>query len=99
MPAAVVVGGGIGGLAAAIVRHRIGRRVTVLERATEFTEPGAGPALRPNSPRALATLTALGLAERVRAIAGTNRTGGLRDQPSDLGGRPAGTHVWRRADA
>ncbi|MBE1584328.1 FAD-dependent monooxygenase [Nonomuraea angiospora] len=77
MPAAVVVGGGIGGLAAAIALHRIGWRVTVLERAAEFGDIGAGLALWPNATRALA---ALGLAERVRAIAGVETAGGVRDR-------------------
>ncbi|GAA3544859.1 FAD-dependent monooxygenase [Amycolatopsis ultiminotia] len=53
---AVVVGGGIGGLAAAIGLHRIGWRVTVFERATAFTAIGAGISLWPNAQRALAEL-------------------------------------------
>ncbi|MGW0203225.1 FAD-dependent monooxygenase [Nonomuraea sp. NPDC003201] len=77
MPAAVVVGGGIGGLAAAIALHRIGWRVTVLERTLEFGEIGAGLALWPNATRALA---ALGLADRIRAIAGVETAGGVRDR-------------------
>ncbi|HLU75861.1 MAG TPA: NAD(P)-binding protein [Nonomuraea sp.] len=52
---AVVVGGGIGGLAAAVALHRVGWRVTVLERAPEFTEiaPGwrSGPTPCAPSPR------------------------------------------------
>src|SRR5204862_511626 len=42
MPGAVVVGGGIGGLAAALALRRIGHEVLVLERADELREVGAG---------------------------------------------------------
>ncbi|TMR99894.1 FAD-dependent monooxygenase [Nonomuraea basaltis] len=93
MPAAVVVGGGIGGLAAAIALHRIGWRVTVLERAGEFSEIGAGLALWPNAMRALA---ALGLAERVRAIAGVETVGGVRDRAGRWLSRTDNAGVARR---
>ncbi|WP_431918477.1 FAD-dependent monooxygenase [Nonomuraea jabiensis] len=93
MPAAVVVGGGIGGLAAAIALHRIGWRVTVLERAVEFGEIGAGLALWPNATRALA---ALGLAERVRAIAGVETVGGVRDRAGRWLSRTDNADVARR---
>ncbi|MEV4021129.1 FAD-dependent monooxygenase [Nonomuraea angiospora] len=93
MPAAVVVGGGIGGLAAAIALHRIGWRVTVLERALEFGEIGAGLALWPNATRALA---ALGLAERVRAIAGVETVGGVRDRAGRWLSRTDNADVARR---
>jgi 2-polyprenyl-6-methoxyphenol hydroxylase-like FAD-dependent oxidoreductase len=49
----VVVGGGIGGLAAAIGLARIGRPVSVLERAPQFGEVGAGLQLGPNASRML----------------------------------------------
>ncbi|MEV6037130.1 FAD-dependent monooxygenase [Nonomuraea sp. NPDC052116] len=93
MPAAVVVGGGIGGLAAAIALHRIGWRVTVLERAVEFGEIGAGLALWPNATRALA---ALGLADRVRAIAGVETVGGVRDRAGRWLSRTDNADVARR---
>ncbi|WKB37202.1 FAD-dependent oxidoreductase [Terrilactibacillus sp. S3-3] len=38
----LVIGGGIGGLAAALGTSNIGRKVAVLERAPEFGEIGAG---------------------------------------------------------
>lgn len=60
---AIVVGGGIGGLAAAIALHRRGWQVTVLERAAELREVGAGLTLMAN---ALRGLDALGLGEAVR---------------------------------
>ncbi|WP_432842476.1 3-hydroxybenzoate 6-monooxygenase [Dactylosporangium sp. CA-092794] len=62
----LVVGGGIGGLGAALALARDGYEATVLERAAEFTEIGAGIQLGPNFMRAL---DRLGLRERVRAEA------------------------------
>ncbi|MFD9243024.1 NAD(P)-binding protein, partial [Streptomyces sp. NPDC059556] len=43
-----VVGGGIGGLAAALAIARSRHRVTVVERAAQFGEIGAGLQLAPN---------------------------------------------------
>jgi 2-polyprenyl-6-methoxyphenol hydroxylase-like FAD-dependent oxidoreductase len=81
MREAVVVGGGIGGLATAAGLIRSGWSVQVLEQAPEFTEVGAGISLWPNAFRAL---DALGLGERVRA-AGTREiavsTRDTRDRP------------------
>ncbi|MEU9834132.1 FAD-dependent monooxygenase, partial [Streptosporangium sp. NPDC048047] len=50
----IVVGGGIGGLAAAYAQARAGRAVRLLERADEFGEVGAGLQLGPNATRVLA---------------------------------------------
>ncbi len=52
----VVVGGGIGGLAAAVALHGVGWDVTVLERAPELAEVGAGVSLWPNAVRALQSI-------------------------------------------
>ena len=60
---AVVVGGGIGGLTAAVALRRAGWRVTVLERAARFGEIGAGITLSSNG---LRCLDAIGLGEAVR---------------------------------
>lgn len=60
---AVVVGGGIGGLTAAVALTRRGWQVTVLEQASRFTEVGAGLTLWSN---ALAALDVIGLGEEVR---------------------------------
>ncbi len=68
---AVVVGGGIGGLAAAIALHRSGWQVQVLERHPDFSEIGAGITLVINALRAL---RALGLEHAVRD-AGQDATG------------------------
>jgi 3-hydroxybenzoate 6-monooxygenase len=49
----IVVGGGIGGLTAALMLGRAGLAVRVLERADEFAEIGAGLQLAPNATRLL----------------------------------------------
>ncbi|WP_395358683.1 FAD-dependent monooxygenase [Streptomyces sp. YH02] len=72
---AVVVGGGIGGLAAAIGLRRIGWEVTVLERAPVLDDAGAGISLHANGIRAL---DALGVGEAVREAARPQYTGGTR---------------------
>src|ERR1700742_3001862 len=50
---AAIVGGGIGGLAAAIALSRRGIEVTVYEQAASLSEVGAGLVLYPNSLRQL----------------------------------------------
>ncbi|WP_338498578.1 FAD-dependent monooxygenase [Streptomyces sp. SJL17-4] len=72
---AVVVGGGIGGLAAAIGLRRIGWEVTVLERTPALDDAGAGISLHANGIRAL---DALGVGEAVREAARPQYTGGTR---------------------
>ena len=54
----LIVGGGIGGLTAALALARSGRAVHVVEKAAEFGEIGAGLQLAPN---AMHVLDALGL--------------------------------------
>jgi len=54
----LVIGGGIGGLTAALAIARTGKEVCVLEQAPEFGEIGAGLQLGPN---AMAVLDKLGL--------------------------------------
>ncbi|MGW2227882.1 FAD-dependent monooxygenase [Streptomyces formicae] len=76
-PHAVVIGGGIGGLTAAIGLHRTGWRVTVLERAASLEPVGAGIGLAPNAQRAL---DVLGLGDRVRSLAAWQGVGGMRAQ-------------------
>jgi 2-polyprenyl-6-methoxyphenol hydroxylase-like FAD-dependent oxidoreductase len=65
-----IVGGGIGGVAAAVALHRAGIHATVYERANELREVGAGMMLWPNATR---VLRELGLLERVAALSGPNR--------------------------
>jgi 2-polyprenyl-6-methoxyphenol hydroxylase-like FAD-dependent oxidoreductase len=56
----VIVGGGIGGLCAALSLGRRGFEVTVLERSPRFGEIGAGLQLAPNATRVLKSLGLLG---------------------------------------
>ena len=70
---AVVVGAGIGGLAAAVALRAAGWQVSVLEQARSLKAVGAGITLWPNAVRAL---DALGVPMRQHASFGT---GGLRD--------------------
>ncbi|MFE9451904.1 FAD-dependent monooxygenase [Streptomyces sp. NPDC006739] len=80
---AVVVGGGIGGLAAAIGLHRIGWDVTVLERTSTLEDTGAGISLAANGLRAL---DELGVGGAVRDASRGQYSGGTR---TPRGGRLA----------
>jgi 2-polyprenyl-6-methoxyphenol hydroxylase-like FAD-dependent oxidoreductase len=64
MARAVVIGAGVGGLAAGAALQRRGWDVSVLERAAGLEAVGAGLALAPNALRAL---DVLGLGDQVRA--------------------------------
>ncbi|MFC0598426.1 FAD-dependent monooxygenase [Streptomyces palmae] len=72
---AVVVGGGIGGLAAAIGLRRVGWEVTVIERSAVLGDAGAGISLAANGIHAL---DALGVGAAVREAARFQYTGGTR---------------------
>ncbi len=65
-----IIGGGIGGVAAAVGLHRAGIDVTVYERAVELREVGAGMMLWPNATR---VLKQLGLLEKIAALSGPSR--------------------------
>ncbi|QYN33946.1 FAD-dependent monooxygenase [Pseudonocardia sp. DSM 110487] len=58
-PRVAIVGGGIGGLAAAAFLHRAGLPSTVYEQAPQLTEVGAGLVLAPNAARLLRRLGVL----------------------------------------
>ncbi|GAB7108148.1 FAD-dependent monooxygenase [Streptomyces phaeofaciens JCM 4814] len=90
---AVVVGGGIGGLAAAIGLNRIGWDVTVLERAPAFADVGAGISMHANGMRAL---DALGVGEAVRATVRPLYTGGTLTPEGRLLSRMDGAALERR---
>ncbi|MFI0350717.1 FAD-dependent monooxygenase [Actinomadura sp. 9N407] len=90
---AVIVGGGIGGLATGVALHRQGWRVEVCERAPAFTEIGAGLSLWPNALRALA---ALGLDGRVRELGAVEAGGGVRDRTGRWLARADNAEIERR---
>jgi 2-polyprenyl-6-methoxyphenol hydroxylase-like FAD-dependent oxidoreductase len=73
---AIVVGGGIAGLASAVSLAQAGWRVTVLERAPAFGEVGAGLAVTVNG---MVALGALGLAGAVRAAGHQTSVAGFQD--------------------
>lgn len=62
----IIIGGGIGGAAAALALSRIGRRVLVLEQADQLTEVGAGIQMPPN---AFKVFQALGILEAAQNLA------------------------------
>ena len=72
----LIAGGGIGGLAAALVLAKDGHAVTVLEQAEAFGEIGAGIQLGPNIFR---MFEYLGLTERINRVAFFPDGLGLRD--------------------
>jgi 2-polyprenyl-6-methoxyphenol hydroxylase-like FAD-dependent oxidoreductase len=62
----IIVGGGIGGMAAALALSRLGIRIKLLEQSAEIGEIGAGVQLGPN---AFAALDALGVGQAARSRA------------------------------
>lgn len=62
MPKVAIVGGGIGGLTAALAFHHFGWQVTVLEKAPELSEVGAGIQISPNG---MKVFRALGMEDRI----------------------------------
>lgn len=52
----LIIGGGIGGLTAAIALSRTGHKVTLIERTERFSPVGAGIVMAPNAAKILASL-------------------------------------------
>ena len=77
----IIVGGGIGGLTAAIALSRLGIDVHLYEQATELREVGAGIAIASNALRAL---DAIGLADDVRSQSIAGMQGGVRDTTGEF---------------
>ncbi len=71
----IVVGAGIGGLAAALGLARGGHQVTVLEQVPELAEVGAGLSITPNASKAL---IALGLAAALERHGSRPPAGAMR---------------------
>src|SRR5215467_8675210 len=67
LPRISIVGGGIGGLTAALALQHFGYRVAIFEQARELREIGAGVVISPN---AMHALNFLGVGERVSQDAG-----------------------------
>ncbi len=78
---AVIIGGGIGGRATAVVLRQGGRDVVVCERAGALDSTGAGLSLWPN---AIKALDRLGLGETIRARAVPEQGGGIRNSHGDM---------------
>jgi 2-polyprenyl-6-methoxyphenol hydroxylase-like FAD-dependent oxidoreductase len=72
---ALIIGGGIGGLATAVALQRSGWEIEVFERAPELGEVGAGLSLWRN---ALAALDRIGLLESLRGLGVEGQTGAFR---------------------
>ena len=66
LPETLVVGGGIGGLSAALCLALRGGAVTLAERSQSFAEVGAGIQLAPNATR---ILRRLGVLEKIEPVA------------------------------
>ena len=84
---ALIVGAGIGGLAAGVALQRAGWRVRIFERSRNPRELGFALMLAPN---ALAALRELGLAEAVMARAATP----MRVEIRQPGGRDSSCPQW-----
>jgi len=65
-PRIVIIGGGIGGLAAALALERLRAEVIVCEQSPKLSEIGAGIGLAPN---AIKALRALGVEDKINAAA------------------------------
>ncbi|HEV2346128.1 MAG TPA: FAD-dependent monooxygenase [Actinocrinis sp.] len=95
----VIIGAGVGGLAAANALYRTGWRVTVLERADALRPIGAGIAVPPNAMYALDAVDADGmtLGARVRAVGDASGGAiGARRPDGRWIFRPSGDPVGRR---
>jgi 2-polyprenyl-6-methoxyphenol hydroxylase-like FAD-dependent oxidoreductase len=77
----MIVGGGIGGLVAALALGRAGLEVVVFERAPQLREVGAGISLWANATRAL---KGLGVYEEIRASGAAEIGGELRSWRGEM---------------
>jgi salicylate hydroxylase len=95
---ALIAGGGIGGLAAALAASRAGWDVRLFERASAFSEVGAGIQLGPN---VVKVLHGWGLADALQAVAAFPERLQVRSAVSGqlLGELPLGAAMARRYGA
>lgn len=93
----LVVGGGIGGLAAAVALCDRGAEVLLLDQAGGFREVGAGIQISPNGARVLQALRVDPAGLRARAVTLRNAAG-ARVLRMDLPADGAGFHLVHRAD-
>lgn len=93
---AIVVGGGIGGLAAARALEQTGWEVTLFEQAPQVRAVGAGIGLAPNAVRAM---DALGLGEALRSRSQVQGTIGIRRASGRWLVRPRAEQVAARFGA
>ncbi len=93
-----IIGGGIGGLSAALALQKFGYRVSVFEQARELREVGAGVIITPN---AMHALDFLGVGERIAQEAGPCEALATRhfETGEVLKLRPAGTDYGERFGA
>jgi 2-polyprenyl-6-methoxyphenol hydroxylase-like FAD-dependent oxidoreductase len=89
----VVVGGGVGGLTAAVALRRAGREVVVLERAPSLEPVGTAISLAPNALRAL---DVIGVGDEVRDRATRVGEGGMRTPSGRWLARTDATGVTER---
>lgn len=90
-PHAVVVGAGLGGLAAAVALHSSGWSVEVLEQAPHVSVIGAGIAIAPNALRALDVLGSGRTSEHARR----SRAPAATAHPTDGGSSAPTWRLWR----
>lgn len=93
----LILGGGIGGLAAAVALRDCGAEVTLLEQAGGFREVGAGIQISPNGARVLSALGVDPERMQARAVILRNASGD-RVLRMDLPQTGAGFHLVHRAD-
>ncbi|MCA0422695.1 MAG: FAD-dependent monooxygenase [Proteobacteria bacterium] len=91
----VIVGAGIGGLAAALALTKQGWRVEILDQAHKLEPVGAGVQIGPNATR---VLESLGLTERLAPVVGTPESLIVRSGPTGavLSEMPLGAAAVRR---